>query len=97
MNNKDRYVGEIDSTTKLRHGQGCYTYSNPHFQFQGNWIDGIKDKQGTLIMRGSGFYSGEFVNGEINGKGTRTYDDGTTYVGGFVMGEKNGFGEIVYG
>ena len=28
---KDRYVGQIDPVTKLRHGQGCYTYKNPFF------------------------------------------------------------------
>lgn len=30
---KDRYVGDIDPVTKLRHGQGCYTYTNPYFQY----------------------------------------------------------------
>ena len=30
---KDRYVGNIDPVTKLRHGQGCYTYTNPYFQY----------------------------------------------------------------
>ena len=28
---KDRYVGDIDPVTKLRHGQGTYTYTNPYF------------------------------------------------------------------
>ena len=30
---KDRYVGDIDPVTKLREGQGCYTYTNPFFQY----------------------------------------------------------------
>lgn len=41
--NKDRYVGEVDPTTKLRNGQGCYTYVNPYFQYQGTWVNGVKD------------------------------------------------------
>ena len=28
---KDRYVGGIDPVTKLRNGQGTYTYTNPYF------------------------------------------------------------------
>ena len=31
MVTKDRYVGGIDPVTKLRHGQGTYTYTNPYF------------------------------------------------------------------
>lgn len=30
---KDRYVGAIDPVTKLRNGQGTYTYTNPFFQY----------------------------------------------------------------
>ena len=30
---KDRCVGNIDPVTKLRHGQGTYTYTNPYFQY----------------------------------------------------------------
>ena len=30
---RDRYVGDIDPVTKLRHGHGCYTYTNPYFQY----------------------------------------------------------------
>jgi len=31
--NKDRYVGDIDPVTKLRHGYGTYTYPNTFFQY----------------------------------------------------------------
>ena len=30
-NYKDRYVGDIDPVTKLRHGQGTYTYQENSF------------------------------------------------------------------
>ncbi len=95
--NRDRYVGDIDPKTKLRNGQGCYTYTNPYFQYQGVWNNGVKDKEGTLLMRDGGSYQGEIKNGEINGNGRRKLDDGTEYHGEFVMGEKHGYGEIIYG
>lgn len=95
--NKDRYVGDIDPATKLRNGQGCYTYTNPYFQYQGTWVDGVKSNEGCLVMRGGGSYQGQFKDGEIHGRGKRTYDDGTEYIGEFVMGEKHGVGQIKYG
>ena len=30
---KDRYVGDVDPVTKLREGNGCYTYTNRFFQY----------------------------------------------------------------
>lgn len=30
---RDRYVGGINPVTKLRHGHGCYTYTNAYFQY----------------------------------------------------------------
>ena len=39
---KDRYVGGIDPVTKLRQGHGCYTFTNPFFQYQGEFDKGKK-------------------------------------------------------
>ena len=70
---KDRYVGDIDPVTKLRHGYGCYTYieDNPFFQYQGGWDNGVKQTNSgdvaTLLMRDGSAYTGEFLNGEITG------------------------------
>lgn len=94
---KDRYVGGIDPVTKLRHGQGCYTYTNPYFQYQGTFDNGKKTGEGVILMRDGSKYAGEFIDGEIIGQGTRTYEDGTTFIGGFFKGEKHGYGEITYG
>ena len=40
---KDRYVGQIDPVSKLRQGNGCYTFTNPFFQYQGNYDNGKKN------------------------------------------------------
>jgi hypothetical protein len=53
---KDRYVGQIDPVTKLRHGFGVYTYQeNPFFQYQGYFDNGIKqtqdDQASTFLLR----------------------------------------------
>ena len=83
---KDRYVGDIDPVTKLRHGQGTYTYQeNPFFQYQGSYECGIKQTSNgnvsSLIMRDGSKYSGDFQDGEITGQGLKTWADGKVYRG----------------
>ena len=55
---RDRYVGDIDPVTKLRNGQGCYTYTNPFFQYQGTFDNGKKTGEGVLLMRDGSKYAG---------------------------------------
>ena len=69
--------------TKLREGQGVYTYDNPFFQYKGDYQRGVKHGQGVLLMRDGSRYEGEFENGEITGKGEKTQPDGTVYKGDF--------------
>jgi hypothetical protein len=89
-------VGDLDPVTKLREGQGVYTYDNPYFQYKGDYQRGVKQGQGVLLMRDGSRYEGEFENGEITGKGEKTQADGTVYKGDFQQGEKHGYGEIMY-
>lgn len=99
---KDRFVGDIDPVTKLRHGQGCYTYveENPFFQYQGSWNNGVKQtgpgEASTLLMRDGTAYTGEFKNGEITGNGVKQWPDGKIYQGSFQEGEMHGQGLIKY-
>ena len=90
-------MGDLDPVTKLREGQGVYTFENPFFQYKGDYVKGVKHGQGVLLMRDGSRYEGAFDNGEITGKGEKTQTDGTVYKGDFVQGEKHGYGEIVYG
>lgn len=95
--NRNRYVGDVDPVTKLRQGRGVYSYSNPFFQYQGDFESGKKEGEGALLMKDGSKYEGAFVDGEIHGRGVRSYPDGTEFVGDFYKGEKQGYGEIVYG
>ena len=44
------YIGSIDPETTRRHGLGKYTYSNPFFTYEGEYVDGKKNGRGTLKM-----------------------------------------------
>lgn len=98
---KDRYVGDIDPVTKLRHGFGTYTYQeNPYFQYQGAYDNGIKQSSETsvssMVMRDGSKYSGDFKDGEITGVGLKTWANGKFYKGEFLEGEMHGNGVLVY-
>ena len=89
-------MGDLDPVTKLRHGQGVYTYENSYFQYKGEYDNGQKHGNGVLLMKDGSRYEGEFVDGEITGRGERTYPDGSLYNGAFKLGEKHGYGEVTY-
>jgi hypothetical protein len=80
--------------TKLREGEGVYTFENPYFQYKGQYEHGHKTGHGVLLMKDGSRYEGEFLDGEITGQGERVYADGTIYKGAFLNGEKHGYGEI---
>ena len=61
LEQKDRYKGDIDPVTKLRAGTGTYTYTNPFFQYQGEWVDGKKHGRGVLLMKDGSRFVGQFV------------------------------------
>jgi len=87
--------------TKLREGEGTYTYhENPFFQYQGQYERGVKQTQSgnasTLILRDGTRYTGEFRDGEITGQGVKSWPDGRAYEGEFTEGEMHGFGTLVY-
>ena len=93
---KDRYVGDLDPVTKLRHGEGVYTFENPFFQYKGQYVNGTKEGQGVLLLRDGSRYEGQFSDGEITGTGERVYADGNIYRGEFQQGERHGYGEMEY-
>ena len=101
QNLKDRYVGDIDPVTKLRHGQGTYTYhENQFFQYQGFYDNGVKQtaagQASTLLLRDGTSYTGSFNNGEITGYGMKKSSDGRVYCGEFLEGEMHGHGVLQY-
>jgi hypothetical protein len=94
-------VGNIDPVTKLRHGQGTYTYQeNTFFQYQGHWNTGIKEtavgQASTFLLRDGTKYTGDFKKGEITGMGLKEYGDGRVYRGNLVEGELHGIGNLIY-
>ncbi len=89
---KDRYVGDKDPATGLRHGTGTYYYPNKFFSYTGEWHQSKKHGEGVLNMADGGYIKAQFQDGQIEGPGERKWGDGSMYVGTFHMGEMHGKG-----
>jgi len=74
-------------------GAAQYDYSNPFFQYIGEWKNGKKNGRGRFNIGKNGYYEGEFLNGEITGVGIRVFANGSKYEGQFSYGEFNGKGK----
>ena len=90
----EQYTGTINFATTRREGQGVYTFSNPYFQYQGEYFDGKKHGNGVLKLQNGTFIEGTFENDEFVGQAHVVYGNGDTYTGGFENGEKNGEGDF---
>ena len=64
--------------------------------FEGEWLNGSLNGQGTYTYADGEKYVGEFKDGEINGQGTYTYASGNKYVGEYKDGNQNGQGTAIY-
>ena len=53
-------MGDIDPVTKLRHGEGVYTFPNQFLQYKGQYEHGVKQGYGMLLMKDGSYYEGEF-------------------------------------
>ena len=74
-----------NSLPKLNPNEGKYT---------GEFKDGLRSGQGTLVLDNGDRYIGEFNNGFKNGRGTLLYANGDRYTGEFKDGLRNGQGTL---
>ena len=92
------YVGSQNSKA-IRDGHGTYLYSNSSFSYEGQYVNGIREGFGRLLLGTPGeepewVLEGTFQNGEVNGFGRKRWADGSSYEGNFVMGELHGQGRL---
>ena len=55
--------------------------------YRGNWLDGKKHGQGTMVWDDGSKYEGGWVLDEFNGDGTYYYNNGDIYVGEWKNGK----------
>ena len=83
---------EDDCQVCIPHGEGYY--ENNELQYRGQWINGIKEGNGTIIYKDVQItYSGQWKNNEFNGKGTIYFDQENYYEGEWKNSKNHGYGK----
>ena len=62
--------------------------------YEGEFVDGRQQGQGTYRLPNGYEYTGAWVEGRIEGDGRATYPNGSVYEGGFVDGRPQGLSLI---
>lgn len=60
--------------------------------YEGDFVNGIREGQGTYTFQTGVVYVGQFANNLFNGKGTMKFADGKSYEGDYVNGKIEGQG-----
>ena len=65
-------------------------------KYEGQFIDGKSDGQGSIQYRNGDSYVGGFSEGVLHGNGVYLWVNGDKYEGQFIDGRKHGIGNIKY-
>jgi hypothetical protein len=65
-------------------------------RYEGEWVDGKINGQGTLWYADGDQYQGEWRDGKMHGRGTYTYADGDQYEGDWKDDRRHGKGTVTY-
>ena len=76
-------------------GKGKYLDPDGNI-YEGNFVNGKFEGQGTLRYKNGDVYIGQFSNNVRNGKGTIKYANRLIYDGNWVEGKKNGKGKSTF-
>ena len=96
------YTGEWDKKNERPNGTGTFVMEEAAGTYEGEWVDGVAEGQGTYTSTdGDGYvYEGEFQNNERSGKGTMTWETGEgvayVYEGEFQNGKRSGKGIMTW-
>ncbi|EGR33489.1 phosphatidylinositol-4-phosphate 5-kinase, putative [Ichthyophthirius multifiliis] len=75
-----------------RHGYGVYKYVKTNERYEGEWVNGEKQGQGTYFYSNGGKYQGQWLKNQKHGKGAYYYPSGSVYEGDWQDDKVNGFG-----
>lgn len=93
------YTGEWDKKNERPNGTGTFVMEDVAGTYEGEWVDGVAEGQGTIVWDSGDHYEGEWKDGMRNGQGTytSTKGDGYVYEGEFQNNERSGKGTMTWG
>lgn len=86
------YSGDIHENKA--NGKG--TLKTDNFTFNGDFVNGRPNGDGSIIYDNKSEYKGNFVNGLYHGKGVYKSNKGYVYDGGFELNKFNGTGKCIW-
>ncbi len=92
------YTGEWDKKNERPNGTGTFVMEDVAGTYEGEWVDGVTEGQGTIVWDSGDHYEGEWKDGMRNGQGTYTSTEGDGYVyeGEFQNNERSGKGTMTW-
>ncbi len=92
------YTGEWDKKNERPNGTGTFVMEEAAGTYEGEWVDGVAEGQGTIVWDSGDHYEGEWKDGMRNGQGTYTSTEGDGYVyeGEFQNNERSGKGTMTW-
>lgn len=78
----------------LRHGQGNYNNNEEGVEYEGQWVNGMRDGYGELRYKNGSVYQGNWQKGMKWGQGKMTYASGNFYEGNWENNKRNGHGTM---
>ncbi len=92
------YTGEWDKKNERPNGTGTFIMEDVAGTYEGEWVDGVTEGQGTIVWDSGDHYEGEWKDGMRNGQGTYTSTEGDGYVyeGEFQNNERSGKGTMTW-
>ncbi len=90
------YTGEWDKKNEWPNGTGTFVMEDNAGTYEGEWVDGVTEGQGTITWDNGSHYEGEWKDGMRSGQGTYTSTEGDGYVyeGEFKNNERSGEGTM---
>lgn len=91
-----KYIGEHKNGKP--HGRGIIYFSSEDKRksYEGDWNNGIREGNGTMVWKNGGKYVGNWKSGVRNGYGTHYYADGEIYEGNWLADKQHGKGKITF-
>lgn len=90
-----KYVGEYKNGKP--HGRGIiYFYSPTIKTYEGTWVNGVEEGEGTILWSNGDKFVGHFKNGNMDGFFTCYYVDGRLYEGNYQNNLPHGKGKMTY-
>ena len=93
FNDGRKYIGECNQGKPNGKGKCFYPFPNKRV-YTGDWINGLRIGQGTIIWGDGAVYIGKWENNKRHGQGKMIWNNGQEYIGEWHHDKRHGKGKM---